>query len=195
MRSRIPTQLLGRRGVGRGYVKYVSFARYIITLLLSFLGTNRPSREGGRGGSTKMNIKQSRSTEIQHIPKQAGEHSRRERGGTWLGVGGESSRWTTPQGQRMSHEGEGAERRTYDVNTKLSQPFFRSFVLCGFLRVPFPATNAISIHHGLNDLSKRGIELCQKNQDITNSHPNWRRPAPLSGAVSVYPLGRLRFLL
>jgi len=52
-------------------------------------------------------------------------------------------------------KGEGAERRTYDVNTKLSQSFFRSLVLCGFLRVPFPAANATSIYHGLNNLPMR----------------------------------------
>ena len=41
------------------------------------------------------------------------------------------------------------------MHTKPSQTLFRSLVLCGFLRVPFTATNAISIHHGLNDLPMR----------------------------------------
>jgi len=90
---------------------------------------------------------------VQHISKQGGEYSGCELSWEWTG----NHLWR-------------------DMNTKFSQSFFRSLILCSLFRVPSPTTNAIPIHHGSND-------------------PNRRRLGPLSSAISVHPLKLLRLPL
>lgn len=47
-----------------------------------------------------------------------------------------------------------AEFRTYDMNAELSQSFFSSLILRGFLSAPSPAADTVTIHNGSDDLSE-----------------------------------------
>jgi len=53
-----------------------------------------------------------------------------------------------------SHARGSAEFRTYDMNAELSQSFFSSLILRGFLSVPSPVADTATIYNGSDDLSE-----------------------------------------
>lgn len=107
-----PYQILRRRGMGQGYVKYVKyvgFGIHIIIVFSSSLGTNgylSVLEKMEEYDSQKVADSMIKSTMIQHmvpstqhISEQRGEYGGCEKGRTRLGAEQETSRRPTPVGQ------------------------------------------------------------------------------------------------